>query len=114
MWRNEDYKRIFKRINSLKNEMVRAQVRLTAIPALSPINKGEGEVKKAAYVKKLLKSVGFDQISELRAPDKGVPCGYRPSLVARLKGRDKNAKTIWIMSHLDIVPPGPRHLWKHD
>jgi succinyl-diaminopimelate desuccinylase len=113
MWRDDELKKLFKRIDSLRREMINAQIGLTAIPALSPINKGEGEVRKAEYVKKIIKPIGFDEIKEFRAPDKGVPCGYRPNLVAKLKGRD-HRRTIWIMSHLDVVPPGTRSLWKSD
>lgn len=105
MWQNNDIKNVFKRIHQLQNEMVRLQTGLTAIPALSPINKGIGEVKKAEYLKKALKQLGFNNIEEYRAPDKSVPCGYRPNLITRVKGRN-HSKTIWLISHIDIVPPG--------
>ena len=49
----------------------------------------------------------------IRAPDKAAPCGYRPNLIARLKGRN-HSRTIWIISHLDVVPPGPLNLWETD
>jgi len=57
--------------------------------------------------------MGFGLIEEYRAPDKDTPCGYRPSLVTRIKGKD-HSKTIWVISHLDIVPPGARNLWTTD
>jgi succinyl-diaminopimelate desuccinylase len=52
-------------------------------------------------------------VNEYRAPDERAACGYRPSLVARLAGRRRD-RTLWIMSHLDIVPAGPRELWQTD
>jgi len=113
MWQDKEFKMVFKRIDTLRREMVQTQMRLTAIPALSSVNKGQGEAKKAEYVKGLLKSTGFDKIEEFRAPDKTVPVGYRPNLVARLRGRD-HRRTIWVLSHLDVVPPGARNLWKTD
>ncbi|MFH1231598.1 MAG: M20 family metallo-hydrolase [Planctomycetota bacterium] len=113
MWQEEKVKKVFRRIELFQNAMVQTQKALTALPAISPINKGIGEVKKAAYVKKLLQQIGFDSIDEYRAPDRTAPCGYRPNLIARLRGRN-HSKTIWIISHLDVVPTGPKNLWKTD
>ncbi|MEW6026931.1 MAG: M20 family metallo-hydrolase [Planctomycetota bacterium] len=108
-----DIKKVFKRIEQLQPEMIRLQAGLTAIPALSPINKGIGEVKKAEHLKKALKQLGFSNIEEYRAPDKSTPCGYRPNLITRVKGKN-HSKTIWLISHIDIVPPGARNLWLTD
>jgi len=47
------------------------------------------------------------QVTEFRAPDPAAPCGYRSSLVARLGGQDRS-RTLWVMTHLDVVPAGPR------
>ena len=113
MWHNNDITKVFKRIQQLQPEMVRLQAGLTAIPALSPISKGIGEVKKAEYLKKALKQLGFSHIEEYRAPDKDAPCGYRPNLITRIKGKN-HSKTIWLISHIDIVPPGARNLWLTD
>ena len=113
MWQDADIKKVFKRIEQSQGAMIKMQTDLSALPAISPLSKGIGEVKKAAYVKKVLQGMGFDKIDEYRAPDKAAPCGYRPSLVARLKGKN-HSKTIWIISHLDVVPPGPRNLWNTD
>lgn len=113
MWQDAEVKKVFKKIEQLQSSMIKLQTDLTALPAISPISKGIGEVKKAAYVKKVLQTMGFDKIDEYRAPDKAAPCGYRPSLVARLKGKN-HSKTIWTISHLDVVPPGSRNLWKTD
>ncbi|MFA5795445.1 MAG: M20 family metallo-hydrolase [Candidatus Brocadiia bacterium] len=113
MWSDNDVKKVFNRIHQLQGDMVRLQVGLTAIPALSPINKGIGEVKKADYLKKELRKMGFDRIEEYRALDKTVPCGYRPNLIARVQGRN-HSRTIWLISHLDVVPPGARNLWQTD
>jgi succinyl-diaminopimelate desuccinylase len=86
---------------------------LVAIPALGPMNGGPGETEKTAYLKSYLTDLGFDEVRELRAPDPAVPCGYRPSLAAVIPGRNK-AKTFWVISHTDIVPPGDRALWDSD
>jgi succinyl-diaminopimelate desuccinylase len=57
--------------------------------------------------------MGFAEVRELRAPDPAVPCGYRPNLAAVIPGRN-TAKTFWVISHTDIVPPGDLALWDSD
>jgi len=86
---------------------------LVAIPALGPLNGGPGEKDKAEFLKGYLKDCGFAEVRELRAPDPAVPCGYRPNLAAVIPGRN-SAKTFWVISHMDIVPPGDRALWSGD
>ncbi|MFH1421595.1 MAG: M20 family metallo-hydrolase [Planctomycetota bacterium] len=108
-----EMKQLLRKIDSYRNAMIELQSELTAIPAISPKSGGEGEVKKAAFLKKYLQKNGFHNIKEYKAPDKSAPCGYRPSLVAIIEGTNKSNK-IWVMSHLDIVPPGARKLWKTD
>lgn len=89
------------------------QRRLTAIPALGPKNGGDGEKDKAEFLISHLKSMGISDIRELRAPDNTVSCGYRPNVAAVIPGRD-TARTLWVISHIDIVPPGDLALWKTD
>ncbi len=108
----ETFDKVCAHIDELEPEMVELQKKLVSLVALSPSSGGEGEKPKAEYMKSLLQGWGLE-VTEYRAPDKDAPCGYRPSLVARLKGR-RASPTLWIMTHLDVVPPGPRELWKHD
>lgn len=103
----------FPEIERLKDQMIKTQIELTSIPALGPKNRGDGEKKKADYVKSLLSEIGFDKIREYNAPDLRVSCGYRPNIVAILYGENKE-KTVWILTHLDIVPPGSKELWRSD
>ena len=44
-------KKISEKIEGYRDEMVALQSKLTAIPALGPTNDGEGEEKKAAFIK---------------------------------------------------------------
>ncbi|MFH1116475.1 MAG: M20 family metallo-hydrolase, partial [Pseudomonadota bacterium] len=46
-------------------------------------------------------------------PDERVPEGVRPNLLAVFNGRDAS-RTLWILSHIDVVPPGEVKLWEHD
>lgn len=83
---------------------------LIRIPALGPKNGGEGELKKAAWLKAYCERHGF-RVDQYDAPDGTVPSGVRPSLVVRVKGRSSQ-RTLWVMSHLDVVPPGAEQDWK--
>jgi succinyl-diaminopimelate desuccinylase len=105
--------KIIKKIAGYKQEVIKLQTEMTAIPALSADNGGEGEKKKADYLKGYLKSLGITDIKEYKAPDKTVPCGYRPNVVAVLKGKGKGPR-LWIMAHTDVVPPGDLSEWTGD
>ena len=112
MWDKPTLDRIRQRISELEPEMIEMQRRLVALPAVSPASDGEGEKARVDYLVPLLKGWGLD-VTEYRAPDSRASCGYRPSIVARLAGRS-HERTLWVMSHLDIVPAGPRELWQTD
>jgi succinyl-diaminopimelate desuccinylase len=107
----ESFDRIARRIEQFRDEMVDLQIRLTAIPAIAPKSGGEGEAKKADFLQGYLKQVGFKDVTLIKAPDLDAPDGYRPNLLAYYKGKS-SAKTIWVMTHMDIVPPGEPSLWK--
>jgi succinyl-diaminopimelate desuccinylase len=112
MWDTGDFARIREQIGRLEPEMVEMQRRLVALPAISPVSGGEGEKAKVDYLAGVLRSWGLE-VTEYRAPDKQAPSGYRPSLTARLKGR-KSQPVLWLMTHVDVVPAGPRDLWQSD
>ncbi|MHC4606414.1 MAG: M20 family metallo-hydrolase [Planctomycetota bacterium] len=113
MWNKDEREKIFKWIDGARPQMVELQKQLSAIPAIGPKGGGEGEAKKAAFIAGKLKEWGFSDVEEIRAPADDVPSGYRPSVVARVPGKSSE-RTVWVMSHLDIVPPGARELWKTD
>lgn len=104
---------INRHLESSTQTIIDLQRALVAIPALGPLNGGPGETEKTAYLKSYMRDLGFSDVHELRAPDPAVPCGYRPNLAAVIPGRD-TAKTFWVISHTDIVPPGDRALWDSD
>jgi succinyl-diaminopimelate desuccinylase len=112
MWNQEEWQRLTARIESMRDAMIRMQTELTARPALGPSNGGIGEIEKSDYLKERLTALGL-HVTEHKAPDERVPCGYRPSLIAFMPGRNRN-RTVWIMTHLDVVPPGPTGLWASD
>jgi succinyl-diaminopimelate desuccinylase len=100
-------------LDSYRNEMIDLQVKLGSIPALSPSSGGEGEAKKSEFLLAYLEKNGFRDIEVIKAPDLDAPSGYRPNILVRIPGRN-SAKTIWIMTHTDVVPPGDLSLWKGD
>ena len=85
---------------------------LTSHPALAPESGGEGELAKACALEEKLRSLGFAHFERIDAPDSRVPSGVRPSLVVTVPGQRKDA--LWVMSHLDVVPPGELSLWQTD
>jgi succinyl-diaminopimelate desuccinylase len=84
---------------------------MTALPALGPENGGQGEQDKAEYLTRTLRGMGLS-IETLHAPDSRVESGRRPNLITRLPGKDPG--TLWILGHMDVVPPGDHTLWHTD
>ncbi len=107
------FKKIAARLDDYKDDMIDLQCRLAAIPAIAPSSGGEGEAGKAEFLVDYLKGIGIDDIQVVKAPDPDAPSGYRPNILARVKGR-KSDHTVWIMSHTDVVPEGDRALWRGD
>ncbi len=99
---------VAKNIDALKDEMVKALCDMIRMPAITPVNGGEGEGKKVEYLEKLLRGIGFDEIKRYETTDSTG--AVRPSLVAILRGKNA-AQTLWVMTHTDIVPAGDLKLW---
>jgi succinyl-diaminopimelate desuccinylase len=102
--------RLFSEIERLRNEMTETLMELIRVPAMAPENGGEGELEKAERLNQTLKAVGFDRIERYDSPDNRVPSGKRPNIVAYMRG-ETEAEILWIVSHLDVVPPGEESLW---
>jgi len=85
---------------------------LTKHPAISPESGGEGELDKCLFLENWLKAQGITNLERYDAPDKSAKDGIRPNLIATITGNSD--KRLWIMSHLDVVPPGEEKLWESD
>lgn len=107
------FKRIVRCIETYEQEMISLQIGLCAIPALAPENGGDGECRKAAFLKSYLSGAGFSPVEEISAPDDRVSSGVRPNLIVRIPGKNTK-KTVWILTHMDVVPPGEPGLWRAD
>ncbi|MDY6842833.1 MAG: M20 family metallo-hydrolase [Thermodesulfobacteriota bacterium] len=103
---------VFKKIDGYREEMIEVQNNLTKIPALGPESGGDGEYEKSLYIKKILEGMGVT-IIEVNAEDTRVSSGIRPNIIGIQKGVNQE-RTVWIMTHIDVVPPGELSLWKSD
>jgi succinyl-diaminopimelate desuccinylase len=89
------------------------ETELTKRPAVSPESGGEGELDKCVFLEGWLRGHGITALERYDAPDARAKGGVRPNLIATIPGR-KDGQRLWIMSHLDVVPPGEASLWESD
>lgn len=108
-----EFKQITDFIDGQKNNIVELETLLTSIPAMAPESDGDGELKKCEALEKYLESVGFNNFERLDAPDSRVSSGIRPNLIVTIPGKNDKER-LWIMSHLDVVPPGDLAKWDSD
>ncbi len=104
---------VARRIDELRDESVDFLARICSIPAIGPESQGTGEMAKYRVVLDAVRALEPDSIEELHAPDDRVPEGKRPNLLAVFHGKERS-HTLWILSHVDVVPPGELSLWEHD
>jgi succinyl-diaminopimelate desuccinylase len=102
--------KVFSEIEKSKDEATEVLTELVRIPAIGPENGGEGELKKAEKLLQILNGIGFDKIERYDAVDERVPSKKRPNIIAYCQG-EKTTEKLWIVTHLDIVPPGEDTLW---
>jgi succinyl-diaminopimelate desuccinylase len=100
-------------IDSSRDFAIELQRGLVAIPAVCPASGGEGELDKAVWLQEQLRRLGLADLTRCDAPDPAAKGGVQPNLIARLPGSDRT-RTLWLMSHLDIVPPGDLSAWRTD
>jgi len=94
-------------IDSSRDEMIRTTVDMISIPALAPVNGGDGEGRKADYL--MTRTDGFDSVQRMDVPDTTDPSVMRSNIVARKNGKKKG--TLWFVAHMDVVPTGDPDLW---
>jgi succinyl-diaminopimelate desuccinylase len=107
------FEQVSNKIRKYRSQMINFQKEITRIPALSPTSGGEGEWDKAMYIKQFLQERGVKHIEQVDAPDPEAKNGKRPSLIIKIPGKS-SSKTIWIMSHTDVVPAGDLQKWDSD
>jgi succinyl-diaminopimelate desuccinylase len=102
--------KLFHEIEQLQPEMIKALMALIRLPAIAPENGGDGETKKAEKLTQILHDAGFGKIEHYDAEDSRVSTGKRPNIIAYCRG-ETDAKRLWIITHLDVVPPGEETRW---
>ena len=95
-----------------RGRMIDLQKKLAACQALAPESGGDGEFEKCLLLEKELAAFGLPSGERFDAPDSRVSAGFRPNLVVTIPGRRSEA--VWIMTHLDVVPPGDLSKWESD
>jgi len=108
-----DIKGIFSRIEGYKDEIIGLQKELTSRIAIGPKNGGTGEYEKARYLRERLGDLKPEFLEEIKASDEQAEGGYRPNLLAGWGGEGTGSR-VWVLSHMDIVPPGDLSLWQSD
>ncbi|HIH72869.1 MAG: Succinyl-diaminopimelate desuccinylase [Thermococcales archaeon 44_46] len=107
-----DTEALFKEIEALRDDMVDTLVELIKIPAISPDSGGEGEYDKAQKLLEIIKDWPFDKIERYDAPDPRAKNGVRPNILAYYYGEQgEKSPRLWILTHLDVVPPGDLSKW---
>jgi succinyl-diaminopimelate desuccinylase len=102
--------RLFHEIEQSKAEMVKTLMTLISLPAIAPENGGDGETQKGEKLTQILHDIDFDKIEHCDAKDSRVSSGKRPNIIAYCRG-ETDAKRLWIIAHLDVVPPGEEQMW---
>lgn len=110
---SEAAKRVAARIDGFRDLAIELERKLTAVPALDPGSGGDGEEKKAQLLLGLLEEMGVKEVEVIRAEDQRVSSGTRPNIIARIPGKERS-RTVWLMSHMDVVPAGKLEDWDSD
>jgi succinyl-diaminopimelate desuccinylase len=104
------HEKLFAEVEKQKDQIIETLSELIRVPAIAPENGGQGELLKAEKLTKILEAMVFDKIERYDAVDERVQSGKRPNIIAYYYGEDKN-ETLWIITHLDVVPSGEDSLW---
>lgn len=99
-------KELFGWLDSNRIRLVNSLADIIKIKALGPESGGQGELEKAEYIENLL-GVNFERFD---AKDDRVESGVRPNIISKVSGEAE--RTIWVVTHLDVVPEGDLKLWK--
>ncbi len=110
----KEYNLVKSTLENSREDIIDLQTLLSSILAMAPESGGDGESKKSAALKKWLLERGFkeEQFEQYDAPDKRVSSGVRPNLVLTVPG--ETDQRVWVMAHVDVVPPGNLSLWHSD
>jgi len=116
--------KLFSWIENSIDLAVELETGLTKLPAIAPESGGVGELDKCLFLEQWLRAHGITQLERYDAPDERAKDGIRPNLIATIEGEQEFqghgcpehgcSERLWILSHLDVVPPGEEKLWNTD
>jgi len=98
------------KLSGWKEDMVTFLGDIIRFPAMSPLNGGDGELRKITHIESILDGWGMKDRERIDAPDPDVPSGIRPSLVIWRRGRSSHRRVI-IVAHSDVVPIVDHDAW---
>ncbi|OPY33865.1 MAG: putative metallohydrolase [Methanomassiliicoccales archaeon PtaU1.Bin124] len=98
-------------LDKCQDEMVEALSEMIRVPAIGPENGGDGEIQRSRMVREMMAKCGFDEIEIIESFDDRVKLKARPNIVGRKKG--KTDQMIWLVAHMDTVPPGDLKAWTY-
>ena len=101
--------KMLSRIDELRSYAAELLSELIKRPSINPSYGGEGEYDKAEFILEIIREWGFDDIKIINVPDKRARGGVRPNIIAFIRGEADDR--FWILSHLDVVPPGDLSAW---
>ena len=78
MTNEEDIQQIQDTIEGWRDEIIETMKKMLRIPAVSPVNDGDGELKKTELIEEIIKPWGFDEITRYDAEDENAVGGLRP------------------------------------
>ena len=102
--------KLLQQIENQRSWAINLMAQLTSMPALGPDNNGRGEMDKALFLSGVLEDLGL-HIERVDAPDARASQGVRPNILAWWPGQNPGC---FVLSHMDVVPPGSRELWHSD
>jgi succinyl-diaminopimelate desuccinylase len=107
------FKQVVAAIEQLKPQAIELMKKLISINSVGPQNNGPGESEKADFLKNYLHHGGVTEFKDYPSADTRVAGGQRPNFSLVVPGRTKQ-RTLWIITHTDIVPPGDLSKWTGD
>jgi succinyl-diaminopimelate desuccinylase len=110
---------IFSFIDNGASLAIELQTELCKRPAVAPESGGEGELDKAIWLESWLTKHGFP-FTRIDVKDDRAKGKVRPNIIVDVSAAcspggaaatSTPPRTLWIMAHLDVVPPGEVNLW---
>ncbi len=74
-------------------------------PGHRPLERRRGRGQEGRIPRRLAESQRLRRYRPDQGPRPRRAAGYRPNILAYYRGKS-SARTVWIMTHMDVVPPG--------